>query len=178
MNILETLLNAPPGAGLQQTGWRLGLRVSDIQALLRQLVPELAGGLGRNASTFDGLEALTRALAGGNHQRYIDDAGALANAVPDGNAILGHLFGSKDVSRNVASRAAATTGIDADTIEKFMPVVAAAVMGALSKQTAGGSSSSGGSLTTLLDPGDDGIELDDLRSLGKKFFCALRAPYC
>jgi len=55
--------------------------------------------------------------------------------VQDGNAILGHLFGSKDVSRAVAGHAAAQTGIDTGLLKKMLPLVASMAMGSLSKQT-------------------------------------------
>ena len=60
----------------------------------------------------------------------------------DGNKILGHILGSKDVSRNVAAAAANDTGIDADLIKKALPLVAALAMGAMSKKTSGGRRSS------------------------------------
>lgn len=175
MNILETLLNAQR---VQQAGQQLGLGTSETQAVLRQLAPALTGGLKRNLDAAGGLEALTRALSGGKHQAYLDDPAALQspNAVTDGNAILGHLFGNKDVSRSVASQAAGQTGIDASTIKKFLPLAAAAVMGALSKQSNAGASltSSGGGATDLLrgliDSDGNGIGLDDLLKLGKKIF--------
>ena len=37
-----------------------------------------------------------------------------AGVTDDGNAILGHIFGSKDVSRGVANQAADLTGIGGD----------------------------------------------------------------
>jgi hypothetical protein len=173
MNILETLLNAQRSGAMSQAGRQLGLQEGDAEVLLRKLVPALTGGLKRNVASTGGLESLTRALAGGGHQRYLDDPSALQNAVPDGNAILGHLFGSKEVSRSVAGKVSADTGVDTAMIKKFLPVVAAAVMGALSKQTSAGanlqSASSGGLLGSLLDSGGDGIGLDDLVALGKKF---------
>jgi len=45
------------------------------------------------------------------------------------------LFGSKDVSRAVAGRAAEQTGIGADVLKKMLPMVATMAMGSLSKQT-------------------------------------------
>jgi hypothetical protein len=43
-------------------------------------------------------------LAGGGHQRYVEDPSALTHqaTVADGNAILGHILGSKDASRALA----------------------------------------------------------------------------
>lgn len=165
MDILQTLLNSAGGGALKQVGQQLGVDDSKVEGLLGKLLPALTGGIQRNAGAASGIESLQNALAKGNHQRYIDDPSALAdqNTVDDGNKILGHLFGSKDVSRQVASQAAEETGLDLGMIKKFLPIVAAAAMGALSKQTSGGSKLAGGGsgamgmLTSLLGSGGGGV---------------------
>ena len=126
-----------------------------------------------------GLEGLMTALAGGTHQRYIDDPSTLTDAatVQDGNGILGHILGSKDVSRQVAAQASAQTGIDANVLKRMLPLVATLAMGALSKQTAGGARADTaaaapgllGMLTPLLDSNRDGSVADDVMGMVGKF---------
>lgn len=176
MDLLNALLNSSGQNAVQSAAQQFGLDSGGTQSLLASLVPALAGGMRRNAASSGGLEALTQALSGGNHQRYLDDPAALQqqSAATDGNAILGHLFGNKDVSRNVAANAAQSTGIDVSIIKKFLPLVAAAAMGAMSKETAAGSNlsqqgASGGLLGKLLDTDGDGSVIDNLLSLGKRF---------
>jgi len=53
----------------------------------------------------------------------------------DGNGILGHLFGSKDLSRAVASQAAQASGIGQNVLQQMMPAIAAMLMGGLFKQS-------------------------------------------
>jgi hypothetical protein len=186
MNILDTLLNSQGGDALKQVGSRLGLDPSSTEAVLSRVMPALAGGVKQNLTKQGGTEALTHALEAGNHERYLDDPSSLQDdrAVSEGNAILGHLFGSKEQSRNVASRVAGDTGVDSDIIKKMLPIAAAALMGALSKGTSHGASLSGASrasgagnaggagglLSGLLDSDGDGHVLDDLTALGKKLF--------
>ena len=86
----------------------------------------------------------SKALASGDHARYLD--GDESGIVDDGNAILGHVFGSKDVSRGVAAHAAETTGIGSDTLKQMLPMIAAMIMGALGKKAMG----SGGGLGDIL----------------------------
>ena len=76
---------------------------------------------------------------GGQHQQYVDDPAMLdhPDTVADGNAILGHVLGSKDASRQVANQASAATGLGADLLKQMLPVVAAMTMGMLSKHAAG-----------------------------------------
>ncbi|MGB0909178.1 MAG: DUF937 domain-containing protein [Nitrospirales bacterium] len=183
MNILESVLNAGGGGAASQIAKSLGMGESQAQSAIGQLLPVLARGLSNNASTQEGLGGLLGALGRGNHQRYLDDPGILGhdNSVQEGNGILGHIFGSKDVSRQVASRTAEKTGIGSDLIKKMLPMVATMAMGALSKQA----SSSGmlgaqatpqqanglGSLASFLDFDKDGSIADDLLGLvAKRFF--------
>jgi hypothetical protein len=103
-----------------------------------------------------------------------------ADTVADGNGILGHVFGSKDVSRQVAAQAGAQTGLGSDVMKRMLPLVATLVMGAMSRQVAsrGGASpassaGAGGLLEMLggaLDQNRDGSALDDiLGTLGRTF---------
>ena len=77
------------------------------------------------------------ALQDGNHSQYLDNPNLLQREETrrDGNAILGHLFGSKDVSRAVAAHASQKTGIGDSILKKMLPLVASMAMGSLSKQT-------------------------------------------
>ena len=102
---------------------------------------------------------ITAALGGGQHQRYADDPNVLGlpETTADGNGILGHVFGSKDVSREVATRAAAQTGISEGVLKSMLPVVAAMMMGTMSRQSQPGSQQAGpgaggGSLLDMLAP--------------------------
>ncbi|HEU4618493.1 MAG TPA: DUF937 domain-containing protein [Gammaproteobacteria bacterium] len=152
MNILDSLLSSQAGQTVKQFGQQIGLEPEKAEAVVRRLVPALSGSVQRNASQPGGLESLQQALSSGQHHRYVDDPSALKapEAVEDGNGILGHLLGSKDASRDVAGRVAADTGVDTSIVKKLLPVVAAAAMGVLSKQTARGQSLNASSLGGLL----------------------------
>jgi hypothetical protein len=141
-------------------------------------VPALASGLSKNASAPGGLDSLLGALTGGGHTRYVDDPSALqsADAVNDGNNILGHILGSKDASRAVASQAAAQTGLSEDVLKKLLPMAATLVMGSLAKQQGGGTTAAVpgagvlGMLTPLLDRDRDGSMIDDVLGQAGKLF--------
>ena len=127
MNILEAMLAAQGGGAARQLGQQFGLDESQVSSAVSALVPALAAGFQRNMATPQGLESLTAALGGGQHQRYVDDPNVLGlpETTADGNSILGHVFGSKDVSRGVATRAAAQTGISEGVLKSMLPVIAA-----------------------------------------------------
>jgi hypothetical protein len=179
MNILEAVLNAQGGAAAREAGRSVGLSQEQTNAALAAIVPALATGLHRNATQPAGLEALLAAVQGGGHARYFDQPSALGRqeTVTDGNNILGHILGSKDVSRSVATQAAAQTGIGADVLKKLLPIAATLVMASLAKQNIGqptNRTAGGGDLfsmlTPMLDQNRDGSVVDDiLGSVGKMF---------
>jgi hypothetical protein len=175
MDLLESILNAKGGGAVSQLAGQFGLREDQAASALQNLVPALAGGLQRNISQ-GGLENLLGALTKGQHGRYLDDPSNLnsESVRADGNGILGHILGSKDVSRQVAARASAQTGISDSILKQMLPAVAALTMGALSKRT-GPAAVSGGSdilgmLSPLLDRNRDGSIADDILGSVSKFF--------
>ena len=137
MNLLEMLMDSQNSATVQKAGSTLGMNPQQSQSAIAALLPAISSALKQNTNSPQGLAGLLGALQGGNHDQYLDNPQVLARpeTVNDGNAILGHLFGSKEVSREVAGRASAQTGIGADILKKMLPLVATMAMGSLSKQT-------------------------------------------
>lgn len=134
MNLFDMIEKA---GGLQQMAGQFGLDTNQAQGAVKALLPAISGGLKRNATQPGGLESLMGALKSGHHDEYVDDPQSLSRpeAEADGNAILGHLLGSTDMNQQVASQAAARSGVDSGILQKMMPMVAAMAMGSLSKQT-------------------------------------------
>lgn len=136
LNLLD-MLSGPAGRGaVAQMGQQFGLDERQASQAVAALLPALSSGLKRNVSQPGGLEALVGALGSGHHQQYLDQPETLARpeTVQDGNAILGHLLGSKDVSRAAAARASQRTGLSDGLLKQMLPLVATMVMGSLSKQ--------------------------------------------
>ncbi|MEM7329198.1 MAG: DUF937 domain-containing protein [Pseudomonadota bacterium] len=135
--LLDLLAGAQAQPAKQQLGRQFGLSDDLTQQAMSALIPALAAGLKSNASKPGGVEALLGALNKGSHQRYIDEPSLLGRPETrnDGNSILGHLLGSKDVSRAVASRAAEKTGLGDDILKQMLPVLATMVMGSLAKKS-------------------------------------------
>ena len=139
MGLADMLLNAHGGGAAELLAQRFGISPEQAASAVTALTPALASGIQQNAASEGGLQSLLGALLGGQHQQYVENAETLErpDTIGDGNAILGHLLGSKDVSRQVASQASAQTGLGADLLKQMLPVVAAMAMGVLSKHTAG-----------------------------------------
>jgi hypothetical protein len=172
--ILDMLMNAAGGGAVQKVGQQFGLSEDQTGSALGQLVPALMAGLQKNTSQPGGMEGLLGALSRGNHAQYLDSPELLEVDATreDGNSILGHIFGSKDVSRAVAGRAAEQSGIGADILKKMLPVVATMVMGGLSKQNAAvpaQGSEAGSLLSSLFDQNRSGSVVDEVAGLLGRF---------
>lgn len=136
MNMMDMIMQAAGGNVAQQAGGALGLDANQSQQAISALLPAISSAMKRNTASPQGLAGLLGALQNGQHGQYLENPQMLQqNAQTDGNAILGHLLGSKEVSRAVAGRAAEQTGIDSSILKKMLPMVAMMAMGGLSKQT-------------------------------------------
>jgi hypothetical protein len=161
-----------------EIGRQFGLDEAQTRAAFEQLAPVVAAGIRRNNRTDSGLEGLLKALQRGNHSRYAGDASSLQfdQVADDGNAILGHIFGSKDVSRGVANQAADLSGVGSAILKKMLPVIAAVLMGQLAKRMGGGSARAPQRGSTDSSGGGLGDILGDILGGGKSGQAGAPAP--
>jgi len=145
MNLTDLLVAQNNGAAVDQLSRQFGLDQQQTIDAIEALMPAFSHGLKRNAGQTSGAASLIKALATGRHAQYADypSIAGSANGISEGDAILGHLFGSKDVSRAVAAHASQSTGIGSAILKKMLPVIASMVMGSLFKGAMGGSRSGG-----------------------------------
>ena len=182
MDLLDLVLNASGGGPVRQLAQNFGLSEEQTTSAVSALLPALGKGLARNTASPDGLQSLLAALSSNQHQRYLEQPDLLGQqeTVQDGNGILGHILGSKEVSRNVASQAAAQTGLSASLLKQMLPLVATLAMGALSRQNSSAAAAQSplggqeggvmGMLSQFLDTNKDGSVIDDIIGLGSRFF--------
>ena len=137
--LFDMLANAQNGNGIDAMARQFGLSQQQASQAMEALLPAFSQGLKRNAVDPYGVGSFMNALASGNHQAYFDNPAQAfsASGMADGNGILGHLFGSKELSRAVAAQASAATGIGASTLQQMLPAMAAMIMGGLFKQSTG-----------------------------------------
>ena len=174
MDLMDLLAKAGGGKSLDQLAGSVGLGSSQTKDLIGALAPALMTGLKKQTESGTTLQGLQKALAGGQHQKYLEQPELMQSEATrdDGNKILGHIFGSKDVSRNVAAEAAQQTGIDAGVIKKALPLLAGLAMGALSKNSKDADSAGGlgGLLGGLLGGGNSTSSIGNLLGMAKKLF--------
>jgi hypothetical protein len=176
MDLLSMLLDQGGGQAVRQLGDNFGLDENQTLSAVSSLLPALGQGLARNASTQNGLDSLLGALSGRQHERYLEDPSILnqQTSIDDGNGILGHILGSKEVSRQVAQQTSEKTGIGADVLKKMLPMVATLAMGSLSRQTTSAQNTSpasglSGILGSFLDSNKDGSIVDDILGMASRF---------
>jgi hypothetical protein len=197
MDMLDML---KASGGLDAISSQLGIDQSSAAAGAEALLPAVLGGFKKHSQAGGtgeaGLGDLVGMLGGlGGGGLLSNVLGAEPTDTNRGNEVLGEIFGSKEVSRNVAGHAASQSGVDADTLKKMLPILAMLVGGYMSSQggASQGSSSSGGGLLgslagavlgggrqqkgagglgglgSLLDLDGDGNPLDDIIGMAGKF---------
>jgi hypothetical protein len=146
MPLFDMIAKAQNGQGMELLARQFNLNQQQTQLAMDALLPAFSEGLKRNASSPMGMGGFMQAMATGNHAKYFEDASNAfsQSGVADGNGILGHLFGNKDVSRAVAAQAASATGIGQEILKQMLPVIASMVMGGLFKQSTGQMSNAAG----------------------------------
>ena len=157
MNLLETIMQAQGGGAVRQVAQQFGIGEDQVQSALGAVLPMLAGAVQQNVQS-GGLEGLLGALQSGDHDKYLNNPSALTSqqGIEDGNGILGHLLGGKEVSRQLATHAAAESGVSSAIIKQLLPVAASLLMGGMSRQ-AGASGLLGQAMGAAIGGGGGGI---------------------
>ncbi|MDX8512197.1 DUF937 domain-containing protein [Mesorhizobium captivum] len=136
-SLFDIFAQAQNGSGMHALAQQFGLSQQQAQAAVQALLPAFSQGLQRNTADPYGMGAFMTAMASGQHAKYFEDATRAFSpqGVDEGNGILGHLFGSKDLSRAVAAQAAQATGLSQQVLQQMLPAMASMMMGGLFKQT-------------------------------------------
>lgn len=133
--------------GLQSLARDLGVSEEQAAAGAEALLPAVLGGLKKQAQAQpSGLEGL------GGWLGQLGGSGLLEQVLSpqptdpsQGNAVLGQIFGSKDVSRAVADNAASQSGLDSGLLRKMLPLLAMLVTGVMAKHAGGSAEQPAGS---------------------------------
>ncbi len=129
--------------GLQSVARELGVSPQQAQSGAAALLPAILGGFKKQAQAqpngLEGLGGLLNQLGGGSLMDNV--LGAQPTNTDLGNNVLGQIFGNKEVSRTVATNAAAQSGLDASLLKKMLPMLAMLAAGYMAKQGMGGGAS-------------------------------------
>lgn len=136
MDIADALTRS---GALDAAARELGISPAVASAGAAALLPAILGGFKGQAQShpdgLSGLGGLLGTLGGGSLLDAV--VGPQATPVDQGNGVLAAIFGNRDVSRTVADHASRATGIDSETLQRLLPIVAMLVAGYLARQAGG-----------------------------------------
>ena len=155
MNLTDILRSQ---GGIDAIANQLGISPADAERGAGALLPAILHGMGQQTTPDP---AGTGGSGGGGGLADILTqlgGGALASnviapeptEVDKGNSILGQIFGSKDVSRQVAGHAAQSSGLDPAILKQMLPILAMLVGGYLSSRSTQGGGGLGGIIGSVL----------------------------
>ena len=161
MNILDVLQKSGEIGSIAR---ELGVDEQTAATGAAALLPAILGGFAKQqggaqsgaaggGDALGGLGGLIGMLGGSGAAGGLLESvlGPQPTPVQQGNDILGQIFGSKDVSRQVAATAESQTGVSSELLKKMLPILAMLVMGYLAKGQGGAAApSSGGGLGDLV----------------------------
>jgi hypothetical protein len=141
MNLNDLL----PNGGIEALAGQLGVPLEQARRGAEALLPSLLGGMGDNAAA---LETHVDALGGAGLAHNV--VGTEPTEIERGNQLLGGIFGSKDVSREVAGHAAQNSGLDPALLKQMLPILAMLVAGHMAGRSGGQQGGLGGILASVL----------------------------
>ncbi len=149
-SLVDELLAQLQGAPVQQMAQQLGTNTAQTEQAVSTALPLLLGALGRNAAQPEGAASLWGALQR-DHASAPDLGGLLggllgggasssASALPDGGAILGHIFGGQQQRAQAGLGQATGLGANAG---QLLQMLAPIVMSFLAQRAQAGSLDAG-----------------------------------
>ena len=139
LSLYDMMMQAQNGKAVEAMAAQFGLAQEQATKAVAALMPAFSEGFKRNAATPYDLAAFMKALTSGEHAKYFEDMSKAftPQGMAEGNGILGHIFGSKEVSRAIAQQAEQMTGIGQEIFKQMLPAMASALMGGMFKQSLG-----------------------------------------
>ena len=124
--LYEMMMRAQNGEAMRTMAEQFGLSVEQATKAMEAPMPAFATGLKRNTLNPQDFGGFMQALASGHYANYFNNMteAFTPQGIDEGNAMLGQIFGSKEVSRAIAQQAELATGIAQDIYKRMMPVVA------------------------------------------------------
>jgi hypothetical protein len=161
--------NLIPAGGLDALAGQLGISHDQAKQGAEGLLPSIMAGFaqragGAAAPDASALHEQLSALGGAGLAENV--TGPQPTDVDKGNQLLGSIFGSKDVSRQVAGDASQSTGLSPELLKKMLPVLTMLVGGYMAKRSSAQGGGLGGVLGSMLGAAGGGTAAGGLGGLG------------
>ncbi|RUO97973.1 DUF937 domain-containing protein [Hyphomicrobium sp.] len=137
VTIQDSLRSAKGRELVTQIAKAFGTDATQTQAAVASLADELSVRIQRAMLSRGGVADVVSLVTSPGAQQALADPTVLTSPTvsADGDQILDVLIGSKHLSRGIAARTASQTGLDVDTVQKMLPVVANLLIGELQRQS-------------------------------------------
>lgn len=137
MTIEDSLRSAKGQQLVAKVAAAFGIDEQKADAAIQSLGNELNLRIQRAMLSRGGVADIASLVTAPGAQAALANPESLASSdvADNGNQVLDVLTGSKHASRGIAARTASSTGLDADTVEKLLPVVANLLIGELQRQS-------------------------------------------
>lgn len=133
VHLFDIMRQAQNGAGFDNLSRQFGLDAGQTQRAVEALLPAFSLGLFRNAQNPSAFANLLGMMGSGQYAPYFEMLSWSPQAAARGETALSQLFGSPEVAQQVSAQASAASGIAAEVIRQMLPVMAATLMGGMSK---------------------------------------------
>ena len=131
MNCNDIIQAAQGGQGVNNIASQFGLSPEQAQAAIQAMIPAFSTGLQNAMRDPAALGGVLSHLVSDAHGSYADPGQASAASGGVGGDALTQIFGSQQIVAQLSQRASQISGVDAQTIQQMMPVVASMVIGGL-----------------------------------------------
>jgi hypothetical protein len=132
VNLFDIMQTAQSGAAVTNMSRQFGLSPADTQRAVEALLPAFSMGLHRAAQNPAMLAPLLAMMGSGQYTPFFD-TGAGTRGAANGGDVLAQVFGSPEVTRQIAQQASSMTGIGVQVLQEMMPMIGATLIGGLFK---------------------------------------------
>ena len=131
VNLFEIARHAPSGSGLDALSRQFGLDPSQMQMAVEALLPAFTLAFQRSVSQPAAFGDLIGAIGSGRYAPFYDASANASPSMASGEHILAQLFKSPEAVRQVASQAAAMSGLGVQVLQQMLPRLAAILIGGM-----------------------------------------------
>jgi hypothetical protein len=135
MALADDVLSGIDTGTLNKIAEQIGVDPDKVQAVLKDSMPALLGGMDKNVQSGDGAASLANALGDHAQANPLGDIGALVSGAL-GSGILEKVLGGS--TPQVSDAMANKSGLSSDQVQKILKIAAPIVMAFLASRLVGG----------------------------------------
>jgi hypothetical protein len=132
-NLADIMQAAQGGQAMMNLAQQFGLSQAQTQRAVEALLPAFSLGLQRQAQTATSFASMLGLMSTGKFVPFFEQQTKAAEADTQGGVVIDQLFGSPEISRQVAAHAAVLSGVPTEVLMRMQPILAAMIMGGLFK---------------------------------------------